>query len=259
MNKSIDLAKAFNHVFEDDDWLVKVMIGCLVCLVPILGFAAVGYELQVVRNVAKGQARPMPSWDDLSTYFLNGLQLGIARLVLVLPAIVGIFFAMATLFLVPFSAIFLTSDLDSSAGERIMGIVMVVCMLIFFAGLLFGMLYSLVIGFLLPAMTANFARRGTFASCFAVREIFDFIRRNSSNYLMVWLAGILAGLIFAVVYMVVNFIPCLGALLAIPLSLAGVFYIYMVNGHALGQAIALDPSMALAPAPDQPAIAEGAT
>jgi hypothetical protein len=123
---------------------------------------------------------------------------------------------------------------------------------VFFGIMLVSMAYSFVLGFVIPAVTANYARQGTFASCFAAREILDFIRRNFSNYLMVWLAGFLAGLGFAVVYMFVAFIPCLGTLLAFPVSMAAVFYIYMVNGHALGQALALDK------APDAPQAVEGA-
>ncbi len=40
---------------------------------------------------------------------------------------------------------------------------------------------------------------------------------------------------------------CIGPMLALPLSLVGLFWIYMVTGHAVGQAVALDKEAVLRP------------
>lgn len=240
MDKSIDLGKAFTHVFEDPDWVTKALLGAAITIVPILNFATAGYEVQVVRNASKGEPRPMPTWDDIGGLFTAGLPLALARIAVALPATIVILIAAGSIFMVPFFAAFVVPDLDSAEGERTMVMVMGFWFLLFFGGLVIGSAFSFIVGFLFPAMTANFVRRGTFASCFEVREIFDFVRRNSANYVMVWLAGVLVGLLFAAVYMFIAFIPCMGPLVGFPLSLAALFYYYMVSSHALGQAMALD-------------------
>jgi hypothetical protein len=138
-----------------------------------------------------------------------------------------------------------------------LGLMAAVGMMVFLGGMLLTAILSLAIGFVYPAMAANFARRGTFGACFDLGEMMAFIRRNFSNYLMVWLTSILVGVLFVVVYTFLSFIPCIGTLLMIPASVSAAFFIYMVNGHALGQALALDPGPTLAPPQEPPAIAAG--
>ncbi|MEK6575353.1 MAG: hypothetical protein AABZ58_13680, partial [Chloroflexota bacterium] len=53
MTASIDIGKAFTHLFEDADWLTKTAIGACLSLVPVLGFTVIGYELRVIRNVSR--------------------------------------------------------------------------------------------------------------------------------------------------------------------------------------------------------------
>jgi hypothetical protein len=103
-----------------------------------------------------------------------------------------------------------------------------------------AMVYGLVLGFLFPAIAINYAKQGTFASCFDFKTIFSFIQRNFSNVIMVWLAALGAGVLYVGVYMVVSFIPCIGTIIALPLGAIGAFFIYMVTGHAAGQAMAYD-------------------
>jgi hypothetical protein len=240
MEKSIDIGKAFRHLFDDPDWKTKMLLGALLVIVPILNFVVMGYEVRVIRNVSKGEGRPMPAWDDFGGLFSDGLQLGLARLVYILPTLIFIlpFFF---LFFLPILLAIVTGG-DSDALDRLFGAALGIGFLIAFAGFGLTMIYSVLVGLLMPAVTAHFVKRNTFAACFELRAIFDFIRRDVSTYLTVWVASLLAGLAVAGVYMVVNFIPCIGSLFAIPVSMAGGFFIFMVNGHAIGQALALESS-----------------
>jgi hypothetical protein len=88
VKNSVDLGKAFTHLFEDAEWITKMVIGSLIALVPILNFALVGYEVRVMRNVAKGEQHPMPSWNDFGDLFTEGMWLGLARIVYSLPVLV---------------------------------------------------------------------------------------------------------------------------------------------------------------------------
>jgi hypothetical protein len=102
-----------------------------------------------------------------------------------------------------------------------------------------ALLYGLAMGFVQPAVAANYVKHGTFAACFDLRAILAFIRGNLNNYLMVWVIGLLIGLGLGAAAGVVNFIPCLGPLIYLPVVMAGSFYSLMASGHALGQTLAL--------------------
>lgn len=244
MQQSIDIGKSFSHVFEDPDWGTKAILGSLIGIVPILNFTLMGYEVQVAKNVSKGDPHPMPTWDGFGDYFMNGLWLGLARIVYGLPVLI----LMAPLFFIFIMPIMLALIAgDSRDADRVMGMGLSIWFLVMGCSFLLAMLYSLLLGAIYPAITANYVRHGTFAACFDLKEIFAFIRRNFNNYLMVWVAGLGAGLVFVAVYMVVSFIPCIGSLLSLPLAAAGTFYIYMVTGHALGQALAFDAPPAVEP------------
>ncbi len=245
MQQSVDVGKSFTHVFEDPEWATKAILGSLVMLVPVLNFTLAGYETRVARNVSKGEPHPMPSWDGFGDFFMEGLWLSLARIVYGLPVL--IFMApLFLLFIIPILLAVIAGD--SRDADRIMGMGLSIWFLVIACSFILAMLYSLLYGFITPAITANYVRHGTFASCFDLKEIFAFIRRNLNNYLMVWVAGIGASLVFVIVYMVVALIPCFGSLLSLPMSAAGAFYIYMVTGHALGQAMAFDaPPAAAAP------------
>jgi len=234
MAESIDIGKAFSHMFEDEDWTTKTIVGAVLSIIPIVNFIVIGYELRLIRNVSKGEARPMPGWEDMGDLFTEGLQLGLARIVITLPIVVIVVFPMfAFIFSIFFLPLFAGSASEAEI-ERMIGAFMGLGMLGMFGCIGVGMLFSLLLGFVLPSVTANFSRKRTFVSCFEAGEILGFIRRNFSNYFMVWIASILAGVLFSFIYLFINFIPCVGSLLAIPASAAGIFFIYMVSGHALG-------------------------
>ncbi len=240
MSDSIDLGKAFSHLFDDPDWGTKTVLGAALGMVPILNFSLIGYELRMIRNVVKGETRPMPAWDNLGEMFMEGLQLGLARLLLSLPMVLFIIVPLFSFFFVPFFMAALAGSMSEAEAERFVGPLMGGWMLTAMLCCGIGLIISLALGFVFPAMTANFSRRGTFAACFDFHELFGFIRRNPSNYLMVWLASVLAGLLVAVIYSGIAAIPCLGSFLALPVIAAGMFFNYMVSGHALGQALAFD-------------------
>jgi Protein of unknown function (DUF4013) len=245
MENKVQIDKAFGHMFDDPEWITKAIIGALLLVVPILNFTIYGYEVKVIRNVSKGQARPMPNWDDFSTYFTEGLYLGLARLVYGLPMLILVipFFF---LFLMPMVGALAAGNSDSRQADQLFGLLFGAGMLMLFLSFGLMMIYALLLGFSFPAITANYVKHGTFASCFDFKAILAFIKANLNNYLMVWVAGLLASLAVGAVYMVLSFIPCIGFLFALPIGLGGGFFILMVSGHALGQALALEGAPAVA-------------
>jgi len=244
MENKVQIDKAFGHMFDDPEWVTKAIIGALLLVVPILNFTVYGYEVQVIRKVSKGEARPMPNWDDFSSFFTDGLYLGLARLVYGLPMLILVipFFF---LFIMPLVGALAAGNSDSRQADQIFGLLFGAGMLMMFLSLGLMMVYAVLLGFAFPAITANYVKHGTFASCFDFKAILAFIKTNFNSYLMVWVAGLLAGLAVGAIYTVLNFIPCFGLLFALPVALGGGFFVLMVSGHALGQALAYETAPAV--------------
>jgi hypothetical protein len=88
----VDIARAFTYVTEDENWQNKVVITLVVGFVPIINLAAIGWMLDLIRNMIDGQAHPLPDWDDIGNQFVErwvaGLMTAIAVLLYAVPLIV---------------------------------------------------------------------------------------------------------------------------------------------------------------------------
>ena len=229
----IDLGRALQHPFEDRDWATKLLIGAAVNVVPILNFAMMGYTLDVLRNVSRGQDVPLPAWDDFGKKFVDGLKLFVAQLVYALPLIVlTIVYVFATVFMTVVTA---SGDDQGSRSEFAFVSLITVLSLGFFC---FALLYSLFIGIIMPALYIQLARTGEIGSCFRLREMWTIAQRRAGDYALVVL--VLFGLPLAASIIVSFFtaIPILGALVAlllVPILIALSSYYMVVSGHLYGQ------------------------
>ena len=91
----MDIGKAFSYVFEDEQWISKVLLGGVILLIPIVGWIAVsGYMVKVAQNVAQGNPRPLPQWGEFGDHFMRGLYAFVIGLVYLIPVFVleGLFF-----------------------------------------------------------------------------------------------------------------------------------------------------------------------
>ena len=83
----MDIGKSLTFVTEDEKWLEKLGIGALITAVPILNFAWSGFMVDLMRNVAAGEPKPLPDWSDLGDKFVKGLIITLAGLIYALPAL----------------------------------------------------------------------------------------------------------------------------------------------------------------------------
>jgi hypothetical protein len=88
----MDIARAFTYVTEDENWQNKVLLTLIIGVIPIVNLAAVGWMLDLIRNMLSGAPYPMPDWDDLSSQFVDrwvaGLMTALAGLLYIIPLIV---------------------------------------------------------------------------------------------------------------------------------------------------------------------------
>ena len=87
----MDYGSAFVHMFSYEGWGKKLVLGVAMSLTPVLGpIVLMGWALDVLRNMAKGDANPLPAWtgDDFARWLGRGLGLSVAVLTFLLPVIV---------------------------------------------------------------------------------------------------------------------------------------------------------------------------
>jgi uncharacterized protein DUF4013 len=222
---TIDLARAFRFVPEDPDWIKKILIGGLFTLLSavLVGIPFVmGYFVRLLRNVARGEARPMPEWDDLGALFMDGLRglavyLGHLVAALILPVSAG-----CLLGLVMGGA----SHARGGAGDAL-GALAAFAMVALYG---IGALLVLALMLYVPAALLRFALYDSVAAGFEPREVIAIIRRNPGNYLLAVL-----------LYLVANMASQLGVILCcVGLFVLG-FWSVCILAWGLGEVARRDP------------------
>lgn len=209
----MDIAKSFTYVFDDEQWLTKVLLGAVFTL---LGFFLVGipfvfgYWLDTLRNVADGAARPLPDWSNLGDKFGRGLQGIVIMLVYYIPVII-----LACL-------VFAVSIPASSGGQRSDGNVALSALAACLNCL--QLIVSLVIGFITPAALIRFAETNSIAAAFQFGKVINLITSNLGNYV-----------IATVLYWVASIIAAFGLILCGVGILFTSFWAILVMAHLYGQ------------------------
>lgn len=225
---TLDFARAFQYFFEDPDWVKKLLLGALF---QILGLVLVGipfligYFLRIVRNVARGEPRPLPEWDDLGAIFSEGLRgFGLYLVLFVgamlVPGSLGCVLAMMG------GAISSASRDASAAG----GAMMAIGFMLFYVLLI---IVSLAVGLYMPAAFARMVIYDRFGAGLEFGENLAFIRRNAVNYLLV-----------IVIHLVTSFIAQFAILLLCIGIFPAAFWASCTSAWALGETVRRDPALA---------------
>jgi hypothetical protein len=224
----MDIGKAFSYPFEDEKWLSKLFLGAIVSAVPILNFAWTGYTVDIVRNVSDGVSLPLPDWSEFGEKFVKGFLVWAAGFIYSLPAFI---IACLPLGLLAIPALGESSNLSDTFFSVFTGVgIFLICLIV---------LYLLVFSFYFPAVYINFARKGTFGSCFEIGEIIKIVSEDTSEYLTAWLVSIVGAIIVSIVIWLISIllspIICLGWILAWLISAIGGAYMYVIFSHLFGQ------------------------
>lgn len=225
----MDIGRSLTFVTEDEAWINKLGIGAVISLVPLLNLALTGYMVEVIRNTANEDPRPLPDWSDLGGQFMRGLIMTLGLLIYSLPAILIGCLAFTTI-LGP--AIFAESEAVEELAAASGGVIVlsVCCILI----------YALVLSFFIPAAIINFARRERFTSMFEIGKIFAIITHNPADYFIALIVslgvGLAVGLLTGLVGTVASLIPCVGWVASMVLGALATVWTGLVSAHLFGQA-----------------------
>lgn len=215
---AFDLARPFVYVFEDPQWLQKILMGGLFYLAGFLiigWFFILGYLARVTRNVIRGADVPLPEWEDLGEFFNEGARLIGVALVYVIPMLV-----LGMAFIIPAALL----DAIDNEGAQAMGSAFAACISCLLVPL------SLAVLFFMPASLLFAMVEQRFGAAFEFARIWPFIKDNIANYLMA-----------IVVYLIARFIGGFGViLLCIGVVFTG-FWSFLIMAHGFAQAYRLAP------------------
>ncbi|HEY7409295.1 MAG TPA: DUF4013 domain-containing protein [Vicinamibacteria bacterium] len=224
---SFDFARGFSFVFDDPEWVKKMLIGGAYTLAAMLlvgmPFVA-GYAMRLTRNAARGMPRPLPAWDDMGGLFGEGMQLVAVSLAymaafLLIPGA-------AVLTIVVFTGGFAAMGGDSTAAKAAGPFVALAVVGLYAAVFLGGL--ALFVYF--PAALARVALTGRVGAGFAVRDNVAFITRNPGNYALA-----------LVLYLLANLASQFGVVLCCVGILPATFWSYCVLAWSMGEVARLDP------------------
>ena len=152
---SLEVGRAFSFMFEDKNWLMKFILGAVFNLLTLVlvGIPFVlGYLLELTKNSSEGKELPLPEWDKLGDKFVRGLIYLIILIIYSIPGMILSFIPCVKFCL--------------------------------------GPLYFLALAFVLPYITVKYAQTGSFEDVFRFNEIFDFVKANLNNLVIVVLLSI---------------------------------------------------------------------
>ncbi|MBN1373100.1 MAG: DUF4013 domain-containing protein [Anaerolineaceae bacterium] len=178
----MDFGRAFSYVFQDPDWVKKVLLAALISLIPIVGqLYLVGWGLAVAQRIIRGQQDLLPEI-EFGEHLGRGFKAAIIGLVYALPAI---------LFATPIW-LFPIIGVSAEMSEETLSIVTLILSLCC-GGLV--LIYSILMALMVPAATGNFLASGRLGAAFNFGQVFGLVRAAPGPYLMVLLGSIIVGLI----------------------------------------------------------------
>jgi len=183
----VDIGRSFTYITEDQDWIKKVLLSGIITLIPIVGpFFALGYMMETLKNVIAGQETPLPEIGDFGGKLVEGLKGWVVAFVYALPLILFAVCAQ-TGNLAPV----LAENVDPDVAKVLTSVSIGVsaccgCLLL---------LYTILMGLLLPFAWGKYLETGEFGGAFRLSEIFDMLKNNVGPSLIVLLVNGLAGLV----------------------------------------------------------------
>lgn len=222
----MDIGKSFSYIFEDKDWLSKVLIGSLIFLISLiltpiligfLGFAILGgYGLEVLSNVRRGHDEPLPEWrDKWGEWLVLGLKLAVVLFIWALPVLV---------LAIPFA---IGAGLAGQQGSEAIGAILALCF-----GCL-GILWGAVIIVAQPAIYIRLAETGSISAGLQIKDIIDFTRDNIGEVLIAIIVYLLVSTIVPLIATLVGTLLCgVGLILTVP---AATVFTTLIQSHLYGQ------------------------
>ena len=212
------LSDALRYPLEGDSWLRTILVGGLLTILSVLilpWFFLQGYYLRVLHGVTNDDPVP-PGFTDWVALLVDGLKMFVLNVlvtVVILVVQVAVAVAMGT------GSTFAETPPAAEPGAA-GGVLGAAGLLVFFGVIL-------VIGYVVPAMLANFGRENSLTAAFDASTVLS--GALTREYLIAWLLAVVVGL-------VLGFVASLLSLLIV--GIFGLFYVQIVTYYLFGRGFA---------------------
>lgn len=205
----MNYSRAFSYVFEDKNWLSKILIAGLISLIPIIGqIYLFGWMVEIVRRTKAGRTDILPTTHF--TYFLTlGLKVFVVCLIYSIPVII-------------LSCILglMNTSVENSDSSMITVIFTGVGCL----GSILTFVVHVAVSLLGTYGIIKLAETDQIKACLDFNDAFNTIKDNLGTFIIVELLALVAGLIQSA-----GIILCfVGAILTVPYGVA-------IMGNLVGQ------------------------
>jgi hypothetical protein len=202
----MDLGLSFTYVFQDEEWVKKILIGAVAFLIIFIGWIPLlGWLIEIARRVIRQDPQPLPDWSDLGGLFTLGLKaLVIAIVAGILPGVLAIPYAILSAMAQNSDTIFTIYSICYSC---------------------FSLIYAIIIALGIPASYGILAATDQLGDALNPNKIIGLVRAAPAAYVLTLVGGFVA-----------NLIGSLGTILCGVGVLATMAYSVAIMGHLYGQA-----------------------
>jgi hypothetical protein len=191
---------SFTFVTRSPNWFKKVLLGSIITAVPFFGSAiSNGYQMEVFRNLLANSPDPLPEWKDVGKFSTSGLRLLLAIYVLYIPSTIlsAIGWILGFSRILTIGMMLYDVDYQTRMGVNVGAYIgrEIVALLL---GLILGLILPIAF-FFVPAMMRRCAKYDSAFAALNFPAHFGFIFRHLGNYLMAYIAVLIALFLFSTV------------------------------------------------------------
>jgi len=207
----MEFGKSFTFVFEDNDWMMKILLAAVIAFIPLVGpLAVAGWGVEITKRAIKKEPEQLPGWEDFVNYLIKGLVVILIGFVYLLPIVLVQACSNGTFFF---------GQESGEEGLMILGNVLMAC----FGCLSF--IYAVLATFFIAAAIGRYADTGEIGAAFQFGKVFEIVKAAPAAYMMVLVGAFLAGMI--------AFVGLIACIIGVFFTIA---YANAINAHLAGQA-----------------------
>jgi hypothetical protein len=212
----MEFGKPFSYVFEDPDWLKKVVIMGLIMLIPIVGqLVAAGWMIDIMKKMINHEPLTLPNV-DFGGQLGRGFGSAVIGLVYALPILVVVIIQVIIIGVIGGFNADQSYDLSSTTG--------VVISVISLCFTLVYIVYGIAISFLLPIAYGRYAEFGKMGAALKFGEVFGLAKKVIVPLIIVILGTMVAGIVAS--------LGTIGCGVGVVVTAA---YAMAITGHFYGQ------------------------